>query len=179
MHTKHEGRSLERLEGIYFAPREGYKNNTPKIGSKIASEVGDQTSRILKSLSGAQPCGEKTRNPPKASNMLRSRVIRSAAAIVAESPRETIAKNILKFKEIKAATTEAALAAAASSSPKLDLNALPAEIQGLKGYLSTAPAASGAAFQKDPSAWQNMSFGGMIGVEAQRDNTWPFVAGGM
>jgi hypothetical protein len=111
--------------------------------------------------------------------MLRSRVIRSAAAIVAESPRETIAKNILKFKEIKAATTEAALAAAASSSPQLDLNALPAEFQGLKSYLSSAPAASGAAFQKDPTAWQNMSFGGMIGVEAQRDNTWPFVAGGM
>ena len=60
--------------------------------------------------------------------MLRSRVIRSAAAIVAESPRETIAKNILKFKEIKAATTEAALAAAAPNAPPLSSAAAAAAV---------------------------------------------------
>ena len=91
----------------------------------------------------------------------------------------TIARNVIKFKEMKAATTEAALEAASKSSPKIDLNALPAEIQNLKGYLSSAPAASGTTFKKDPTAWQNMNFGSFIGVEATRDNTWPFVAGGM
>lgn len=112
--------------------------------------------------------------------MLRARVVRSAAsALMGEPPRMTIAKNVLRFKEMKAATTEAALEAAAKSSPEIDVNALPAEIANLKGYLSSAPAAVGEAFKKDPTAWQNMSFGAYVGVEAQRDNTWPFVAGGM
>jgi len=112
--------------------------------------------------------------------MRASLVARSAAAaIVGESPRITIAKNVLRFRELKAATNEAALEAASKSSPQIDLEALPAEIQGLKGYLSSAPAAAGAVYKKDPAAWQNMSFANYIGVEAARDNTWPFVAGGM
>lgn len=111
--------------------------------------------------------------------MLRSKVLRQAAALVAESPRMQIAKNILQFKEIKAATNEAALDAAMKSIPSIDVQKLQPEIHNLKGYLSAAPAATGAAFTKDPTAWQNMSFMDMIGVEAQRDNTWPFVAGGM
>ena len=105
--------------------------------------------------------------------------MRAAAAVVAESPRLTIARNVLRFKELKAATSEAQLDAAAKSAPQIDLEALPAEIQGLKGYLSSAPTAAGEAFKKDPTAWQNMGFGAFIGVEAARDNTWPFVVGGM
>ena len=90
-----------------------------------------------------------------------------------------IAKNILVFKELKAATSEAALEAAMKSSPVIDVAKLQPELQNLKGYLSAPPAAVGATFTKDPTAWQNMDFASFVGVEAARDNTWPFVAGGM
>ena len=121
--------------------------------------------------------------------LIMQRVVRSVAgtalrarqlsSVAAENPRFTIAKNILVYNNIKSATNEAELDAAIKSSPTLDTEALPESIANMKEYLTAAPEAGGEGFKADPTAWQNMSFGSYIGVEASRDMTWPFLMGGM
>lgn len=106
-------------------------------------------------------------------NFCRSAISRSFSA----SPRETIASNILKFQAISGASTDAALETAVKSAYKIDVSNLPAELQSLERYLAQAPAAGFAKFQKDPTAWQNLSIGAFIQEEVQREDTWPFVVG--
>jgi len=169
--------------GLRFAPIHDQNVLSVEINRKNITDVLIFTIKAAKATwiavlipgSGCEKRGKTKRS--RRIIAMRSRVIR--AALTAESPRVTIAKNVLKFQALKAATNEAALEAAAKSSPHIDVNALPAEIAGLKSYLSSAPAATGEGFKKDPTAWQNMSFGAYVPVEAARDNTWPFVAGGM
>lgn len=118
-----------------------------------------------------------------------NRVVRSCAAkslrgrqfssVAVENPRFTIAKNILTYNNIKAATNEAELDAAIKSSPAVDPEALPESIANMKEYLTAAPEAGGEGFKADPTAWQNMDFASYVGVEATRDMTWPFLVGGM
>jgi hypothetical protein len=105
--------------------------------------------------------------------------VRSFSSVVAETPRMTIAKNIMRFKEISQANSEASLAAASKVNPEINLGALPAELDGLQGYLSSAAASSTQKFVKDPNVWQNLPLASYITTEASRDNTWPFVVGGL
>ena len=91
----------------------------------------------------------------------------------------TIAKNMLAFHKISAATSDAELSAAASASVKIDVAALQPELAGLEGYLTAGPAAGTAAFAKDPTAWQNMEFSAFVTTEAARADTWPFLVGGL
>ena len=102
---------------------------------------------------------------------------RQMLSIVGESPRITIAKNILSLSLISRATDESSLAEAAKSSMTINAAALQPELKGLEGYLAAAPAA-GTAFVKDPTAWQNMELSAMVQTEAGRADTWPFLVGG-
>jgi hypothetical protein len=102
------------------------------------------------------------------------------SSLALEGPRVTIAKNILVFRKIGKSVDEASLEMAAKHSPTVDPSNLHNAIKDLEGYLSSAtPAAGAAGFQKDPTAWQNMEFGAFVGAEAARDDTWPFLVGGM
>lgn len=93
----------------------------------------------------------------------------------------TIAKNILVFGKIGKSVDDASLATAIKHNPTIDTSNLHTAIKDLEGYLTAAtPSAAGAAaFQKDPTAWQNMEFSSYVGAEAARDDTWPFIVGGM
>eukprot|EP01041_Mallomonas_annulata_P009918 gene9918-20626_t len=103
--------------------------------------------------------------------------IRKLSTLAVETPRMTIAKNMLMFQHIVAAKDEKALADAAKSASSLDLANIPAELNYLKGYLTSATAASASGFEKDPKAWQNLPFKEFVVVEAQRAETWPFLVG--
>jgi hypothetical protein len=96
-----------------------------------------------------------------------------------QSPRMTIAKNILVYESLSKATTEAELDAAMKASPNVDVNNLAPGIAHMKEYLSSAPASAEGGFQKDANAWQNLPFAGMVAAEAGRDMTWPFLVGGL
>ena len=97
-----------------------------------------------------------------------------------QSPRLTIAQNLLKLNAVRAAKDESSLNEALKASYKVDANVLPSEIESLGGYFAAAPAAaSQAEFVADPTAWQNMSWWQFVAAESQRSETWPFVVGGV
>ena len=110
--------------------------------------------------------------------MLRTQILRKAAAVASENPRMTIAKNILSFQAMSAATNEAALAEASKPVPNLDVANLPPAISELKDYLATPAAAAGASFSRDPNAWQNKEFVPMAVDAASYTWFWPFLVGG-
>ena len=95
-----------------------------------------------------------------------------------EAPRMTIAKNILQFQAMSAATNEAGLAEAAKPIGNLDVANLPPAIAELEGYLSTPVAAAGGSFSRDPHAWQNKEFVPMVADAAAYTWFWPFLVGG-
>ena len=101
---------------------------------------------------------------------------RCFSSLSSESPRVAIAKNMLKYEAIAKATSEAELAAASKLSPSIDTAALPSSIGHLKGFLSQTSSSS-STFVKDPSAWQNLSFGAFAVKEAGRKETYPFIIG--
>lgn len=93
-----------------------------------------------------------------------------------ESPKVTIARNILFMQRVAEAKDEGALQNLAL--PNVDLANLPSELSPMSGYLSlTATAASTEKFTADPTAWQNMDFAAFAATEAQRTETWPFLVG--
>ena len=95
-----------------------------------------------------------------------------------ESPRITIAKNLLKLNAVRAATDEASLQKALTANYDVDFHALPGEIQPLGSYFAAAPAAGATGgFVQDKTAWQNMNLLDYVGTESQRDETWPFLVG--
>lgn len=106
-----------------------------------------------------------------------SRFLRKA--VEAQSPRMTIAKNILVYESLSKATTEAELDAAMKASPSVDVTNLAPGIAHMKEYLSSAPASAEGGFKKDASAWQNLPFASFVAQEAGRDMTWPFLVGGV
>ena len=111
--------------------------------------------------------------------MLRTQVLRKAAAIATEGPRMTIAKNILQYQAMQAATTEAALTEASKPIGNLDVANLPPAISELKDYLATPVAAAGASFSRDPNAWQNKEFMPMVAETAGFTYFYPFIIGGV
>jgi len=110
---------------------------------------------------------------------MRASVIRRLAAVTAESPRMTIAKNILAYQGMHAATNEAALAEASKPIGNLDVANLPPSIAELQGYLSSSAAASSAGFTRNPNAWQNKDFIPMTVDAAGNTWFWPFIVGGV
>ena len=100
-------------------------------------------------------------------------------AVEVQSPRMTIAKNILVYEQVSKATSEAELDAAMNASPNVDVNNLAPGIAHMKEYLTTAPASAAGGFKRDASAWQNLPFASFVAEEAGRDMTWPFLAGGL
>lgn len=111
--------------------------------------------------------------------MIRASRFVCKAAVEVQSPRVTIAKNILVYEQLSKATTEAELDAAMKASPSVDVNNLAPGIAHMKEYLSTSPQSAEGGFQKDASAWQNLPFASFVAEEAGRDMTWPFLAGGV
>ena len=103
---------------------------------------------------------------------------RTFSSVVAEGPRMTIAKNIIAFNKIASAKDDAALSAASTTAVSINVAEQQPELKGLEGYLSSGPAA-GAAFVKDPTAWQNMELSAFVSTESARADTWPFLVGGL
>jgi len=94
----------------------------------------------------------------------------------AESPKLTIAKNMMLLKELSHAKTEADLQKAYDAPmASVNLSALPAELEGLSAYFSTDSVSSAEPYIPDPTAWQNKNFGAFAWEECQRAETWPFV----
>jgi hypothetical protein len=106
-----------------------------------------------------------------------TRALFKAAAVVGESPRMTIAKNILAYNAMIEATSEAQLSEA-SKVGTLDVNNLPPQIADLKAYLSVPVSEAGVGFKPNPEAWQNKDFGPMVAEEIGYTWFWPFVVGG-
>jgi hypothetical protein len=106
-----------------------------------------------------------------------TRALFKAAAVVGESPRMTIAKNILAYNAMMESTTEAGLAEA-SKVGTLDVQNLPPQIAELQAYLSVPVVEAGAGFTPNPAAWQNKDFASMAVEEAGYTWFWPFLVGG-
>ncbi len=103
---------------------------------------------------------------------------RRAMSTSAESAKVTIARNILRLKEIAEAKDEAALQKIGSSAlPAVDTANLPKELASLSGYFSLGSVAGSDKFIPDPKAWQNMNFFEFAGEEVKRSETWPFFVG--
>lgn len=93
-----------------------------------------------------------------------------------ESPRETVARNLLLYRAIRdAKSVEELQAIAKGPLPKLDAAAV--ENLGLQGYLTRSFSSSSSKFAKDATAWQNLSLSESISAESARTDTWPFVFG--
>lgn len=107
----------------------------------------------------------------------RSAVLTKAAqrSFSTESPKLTIARNLLMMQRIAEAKDEAALAKV--TLPTVDAANLPAELSSLAGYFQLSSVAGTGTYNKDPNAWQNMGFWDFAATEAQRDETWPFLVG--
>ncbi len=99
-------------------------------------------------------------------------------AIVSESPKETIARNLLLLKSLSAAKNEQELAAVANAAlPAVELNKLPAELSGVSSFLASSVAGSADKYVPDKTAWQNMDFWSFVQTEARREQTSPFLIG--
>ena len=114
-----------------------------------------------------------------ASRKVLSTAVRRFGAVAAEAPRDTIAKNAVKFAAIRNAGNEAALDAAIKAQINVDAANLPAEISTLSRYLTSGSAGGLEKFTKNAAAWQNLSFDAAFGRESGRQDAWPFLAGGV
>ena len=95
-----------------------------------------------------------------------------------ESPKILMAQNLLRLTEVKAAGSAEDLAKLDSSPlTSIDLNALPTVLVPYKPYFDLGKVSSSDEYIPDPTAWQNMSFWDFAAVEAQREETWPFLVG--
>lgn len=79
------------------------------------------------------------------------------SAAVATSPRQVIISNLQKLRTVTGAE----------------------ELQALERYAAGTPSAASDKFEKDPTAWHNMPYTNYIMVEAGREETWPFLVGGV
>jgi hypothetical protein len=119
--------------------------------------------------------------PPLSFNKMLRRTIFSTAKLSVrnmstESPKLTIARNLLMMEKVSEAETEAELQKL--SLPTVDLKNLPAELASVADFFSqTSNASSGAKFEHDPKAWQNMKFLDFVQEEIKRPETWPFYVG--
>lgn len=102
--------------------------------------------------------------------------VRQLSTAAKETPRETVARNILFYRAIrKADTAEELQAVVKAGLPKLEASAV--EAYGLQGYLNRSFSGSTTKFVKDSSAWQNKGLADLIATESARADTWPFVFG--
>lgn len=101
----------------------------------------------------------------------------SSSAI--ESPKITIAKNLLLLRNISEANDEESLQKVLSAPlPVIDVNNLPAELKDLEEYLALGSSADDK-YIPDPTAWQNKQ-GFQVAVdEAKREEVWPLIVGSM
>lgn len=103
---------------------------------------------------------------------------RSFSSAVTESPKITLAKNLLRLKEINSATDAEKLSTIANSPlPTVDIDNVPKEIEHLSAYLALSKLQASEEFKPDSSAWQNKGFSEFASEEVQRDETWPFFVG--
>jgi hypothetical protein len=116
--------------------------------------------------------------------MLSSSVRRFGSTLVAKkafssvSPKIAIGQHILRLDEIFHAADEAALTKiAASPLPSVDPNNLPAQLKDLASWYALDNVSASDKFIPDPDAWQNKKFWDFVVEDAQRNETWPFLAG--
>lgn len=97
-----------------------------------------------------------------------------------ESPKVTIARNLLRLQQIQGAKDENELKKVlASPLPTVDLKQLPEHFGQLDTYFVSGAVASAGGFKPDPNSWQNQDFASFASTEAQRNETWPFLVGFM
>jgi hypothetical protein len=97
----------------------------------------------------------------------------------AESPKITIAKNLLLLKNISEANDEESLQQVLSAPlPVIDINNLPAELKDLEEYLVLG-ASTTEKYIPDPTAWQNKNGFQVAADEAQREEVWPLIVGSL
>lgn len=113
-----------------------------------------------------------------ATRMFANRMAVKNFCTAAASPRMTIAQNFLVLEQLHNATDEASLAAAATSAPSIDVNALPAGLTDMADYLAT-PSTSATGFQHDPNSWHYKTGSDYVSEEATRDDMFPFVLSAM
>ncbi len=114
------------------------------------------------------------------SRRLQMNVVRSGLSSAAvESPKITIARNVLRLKQLAEAKDEAALQAAATAAlPAVDAANLPKELASLSGLFALGGSSTTAQkYIPDPQAWQNKGFFDFAGEEVARSETWPFFVG--
>lgn len=96
----------------------------------------------------------------------------------AESPKITLARNILLLKKISEAKDEAALSKInLSELPALDASNPPKELEDFTSYFELSKVQATEKFVPDPTAWQNMAPLDYAATELKRDETWPFFVG--
>ena len=83
------------------------------------------------------------------------------SSAVSVSPRQVIIDNLNKLGKLSGVThTEE-------------------ELKALHRYVASTPTGSSDKFVKDPKAWQNMPASQFIMTESGREETWPFLVGGV
>jgi hypothetical protein len=103
---------------------------------------------------------------------------RSLSTAAVDSPKLTIARNIMLLQELSKAKTEADLQKVFDAPlPMVELNDLPVELAHCSAYFSTDSISAAEPYIPDPTAWQNMPFGQYVYTEVQRAETWPFIVG--
>ena len=100
-------------------------------------------------------------------NRLGARRMMSAVSNSSKN-RITIAESMLKFESITKASGVSAIKAAASTTPKVDVNNLPAQISQYGDYFKIDPTVSATKFKADPNAWQNLPIVEFVKVEYNR-----------
>ena len=113
-----------------------------------------------------------------ARNLTRNAKAMGMVARKMSTPKQVIAQNMVLLKNMSEAKTEAEFESIYAAAPvAVDINALPTEFAHLKPYFDLDAVTSAVPFTPDPTAWQNKSFGEFAVEEAQREETWPFLAG--
>jgi len=103
---------------------------------------------------------------------------RGLSTVAVESPRVTIARNILALENVLGAKDEAALKSVlTAAAPTVDIANAPQELAALKNYFAVQASAGADKFIPDPNAWQNKDFWSFAAEEVQRAETWPFFVG--
>lgn len=104
---------------------------------------------------------------------------RKFSSVATQSPKLTIAKNMLRMKAISEAKTDAELEKVLSSPlADIDLDNLPTELQPQSAYFGLASmTTNNDKFVHDSTAWQNKEFSDFATEELQRAETWPFFVG--
>lgn len=94
---------------------------------------------------------------------------RTLASVTAESPRITIARNLVKMEQVATANNEAALNAARNANVSVNPAALPETLSGLEAFLAVPASASKKVWRPNPKHYHRGGFFNYIGTAFSRE----------